>query len=100
MKTLFIMRHVGFTRNFESVLVELARRGHSVHVAFEQRERSAESLVIERLARDNPTLTYGWTPRRDREAHYWADLATGFRESLDYLFYLDPRYDNAPKLRA
>ena len=31
MRILFVFRHGGYVRNFESLLVELAERGHEVH---------------------------------------------------------------------
>ena len=38
MKVLFIARHFTYFRNFESVIAELAERGHQVHLAADREE--------------------------------------------------------------
>ena len=102
MRILFFIRHAGYIRNFESTLRALAERGHRLHVAFDgSRElfRVGEGTsAIERLAESHPGLTYGTTP--DRDGDPWQVFAVRLRHSLDYLRYLEPPYENAPKLRA
>ena len=39
LRVLFSMRHLGFFRMYESVVRELARRGHAVHLVFDRGER-------------------------------------------------------------
>src|SRR3954471_14550337 len=88
------MRSSGSVRNFEAVLDELGRRGHRVHLAFELAREQAE--VADRLAARHPTITHGRAPaRKDR----WGPLAHRLRSLLDALRYLEPLYDEAPKLR-
>ena len=71
MRVLFVLRHEGYRRNFEWLLRELENRGHETAVVFEPRVgRSAA-----RLSR--------------RTLRYW----------LDYVPYLAPEYDRAPRLR-
>ena len=97
MKILFLARHFTYFRNFESVIRELAARGHRVHLAAEREESFGGREMIDRLLAQYPGLSAGWTPERgDR----WALLATKVRLSIDYLRYLDPAYDTTPKLRA
>ncbi|MGI8441118.1 MAG: hypothetical protein ACR2NV_13160 [Thermoleophilaceae bacterium] len=102
MKVLFFIRHAGYIRNFESTLGGLAERGHRVHVAFDgSRELfrvGQGTSVIERLAEGHPGLSYGTTP--DRESDPWHVFSVRLRHSIDYLRYLEPPYENAPKLRA
>lgn len=102
MKVLFFMRHAGFVRNFESTLRLLAERGHEVHVAFDGSSgfyRLGEGTsIIERLAGEHERLTFGPAPERGDDP--WFSLSTRLRRSTDYLRYLEPPYEDAPKLRA
>ncbi len=54
--------------------------------------------MVERLAARYPKVTVGWTPGRQTGA--WADLGRKLRLGIDYLRFLDPRYDHAPRLRG
>ncbi len=96
------MRHAGFVRNFESTLRLLAERGHDVHVAFDRDNafyRLGEGTsIIERLAAEHERLSFG--PGPDRDDDPWFSLSTRLRRSIDYLRYLEPPYEDAPKLRA
>ena len=96
MKYLFFARHFTYLRNFESVLRELAERGHQVHVAAERDEEFGGRAMIDRLASDYPGITAGWAPER---ADQWYRLATKLRLTLDYLRYLEPAYESTPRLR-
>src|SRR5688572_27242407 len=99
MKLLFLMRHSGYVRNFESTLRLLCDRGHAVHVAFQGTVKYAQldpPDTAQQLAAAHPTFSLGMAPRgveggglRGRE----------LRLGLDYLRYLEPEYDQAPKLR-
>lgn len=99
MKVLFLMRHPGYVRNFESVLSELARRGHDVHLAFERQKLRwlADADPLEGLARHSDRITFIPAPRLGRTG--WRKLATGVRACDDYLRYRQPEYANASKLR-
>jgi hypothetical protein len=61
MKLLFVMRHAGFVRNYESTLRQLGAEGHSVHIAIELIERNKRNEVGfgERLMREFPSITMG-----------------------------------------
>ncbi len=38
MRILFLARHYGYLRNYESAILELARHGHEVHLAADREE--------------------------------------------------------------
>jgi hypothetical protein len=97
MKILFIARHFTYFRNYETVIAELARRGHRLHLAAEREEDLGGREMVERLAREHESVSFGWVPGRDDG---WAAFATKLRMTLDYLRYLDPAYAGAPRLRA
>lgn len=100
MRILFVMRHSGFVRIFESTLRMLCGRGHRVHLAFLSEDRHwlvdttdlARQLTLEFPDR----FTRGMAPVRDDS---WTALGRELRGSLDYMRYLAPRYRNASKLR-
>src|SRR5262245_3000966 len=96
MKILFFARHFTYLRNFESVLVELARRGHRIHVAAEHEDALGGTTLVERLTREHPGITVGLAPRR-RDRHY--SLAVKLRFGIDYLRYLEPAYAEMPRLK-
>ena len=97
MKLLFIARHATYFRNYDSVLRDLAGRGHRVHLAVEQADKFGGERVAERLAAECPGLTFGFVP--ERHADRWSGVARRLRLGLDYLRYLDPFYDTAPLRR-
>ena len=100
MKVLFVMRHSGYVRNFESTLRMLCERGHRVHLAFQidgpHRLLDAHD-VAQQLANQFERFSRGTIPTREDS---WAYLARDVRATLDYLRYLGPQYSDAPKLRA
>jgi hypothetical protein len=98
MKVLFLPRHFSYLRLFESVIVELADRGHAIHLSADREESLGGARMVERLASQYPNVTIGWTPGRESGA--WFDLAKKLRLGIDYLRYLDSRYANAPRLRG
>lgn len=100
MRILFVMRHSGYVRNFESTLRLLASRGHAVHLAFQN--PVAHPLldatdVAGQLEAEYPSFSRGAIPVRDDA---WGHAARDLRVSLDYLRYLEPTYADAPKLTA
>ena len=99
LEILFIMRHSGFVRNFESTLRMLCERGHRVHVAFLNDDRHwlvDTTNVAQQLCNELPA-SRGTAPVRDDA---WGVLGRELRGTLDYLRYLAPRYRDAPKLRS
>lgn len=97
-KILFLTRHFSYLRLFESAIAELAERGHTIHLSADREESLGGAGLVERLAARYPGVTVGWTPGRSSGA--WSDLARKLRLGTDYLRFLDPRYDTAPRLRG
>ena len=98
MKILFIARHFTYFRNYDSVVRELARRGHRIHLAVEQHEALGGRQAVEALAREYPSVTFGELPVRSADNQL--ELAQRLRRGLDYLRYLERFYDGMPLLRA
>jgi hypothetical protein len=98
MKVLWVMLHPGSVRNFESTLRHLAERGHHVRVEFGGRAKLNEGPMLDRITRDWPAIVFDYAPpRAERD---WALFASTLRCHVDYLRYVHPRYDRAPRLRA
>ncbi len=98
MRILFLGRHYTYFRNFDSVLRELGRRGHTVHLAVERDESFGGLALVQRLADEYPGITYGEGPVRDGDDD-WGWAASRLRLGLDYLRYQHRLFDSAPKLR-
>jgi hypothetical protein len=95
---LFVMRHAGFVRNYESTFRRLLVRGHRVHVAYQVfRRKHGETVLPERLAQEFSGFTYGMAPQRTLDE--WGATASLLRIFVDYLRYLDSRYRHASALR-
>ena len=97
MRILFVARHFTYFRNYDLALRELARRGHTIHLAVEKREAQGGQQAVEALAREHAGITFGDVP--DRPDQEWADLARRLRLGLHYVRYLDAAYDDASLLR-
>ncbi|MBI4886449.1 MAG: hypothetical protein HY824_05115 [Acidobacteria bacterium] len=99
MKILFLARHFAYLRNFESVIVECASRGHDVHLAVEREETLGGRGMVERIAARFPNVTIGRYPLRHRRRED-GELLRNLRLGTDYLRFLDARYDRTPHLRT
>jgi hypothetical protein len=97
-KILFVARHFTYFRNFESVIRELAARGHELHLAADREEQLGGRAMVDRLSAELPNVTVAFTPPR-QDARLF-ELATALRLSADYFRYLDPAYADAPAIRA
>ena len=98
MKILFAALHHAYYRNFESVVRELAARGHAVHLTADEPESLGGRELAERLAAEYPSVTWGQLPSLEEEP--WFDAARRMRESLDYVRVLDRRYPDKLRLRT
>ena len=99
MRVLFVMRHAGYVRNFESTLRMLCERGHRVHLALQGTPRIAQldpHDIARQLAEQYRSFSNGVAPPRTDE---WSLVGRELRVGLDYLRYYGPEYRNAPKLR-
>lgn len=98
LRVLFVLRHPGYVRNFESAVAALASRGHRVTLLFEREDKPGEL---------SPVLVARLTARPEVDAGFlaiekvpWSALAMLARTSLDYLRYLDPAFQQAEAFRA
>jgi len=99
MKILFSTSSFGFLRNFQSTVRMLAERGHEVHLLAERGDTVEGQTMADALVAEHPgRISCSILPTSRHRL--WYALGAGLRASLDYWRYLDPRWDNAPKLRA
>jgi glycosyltransferase involved in cell wall biosynthesis len=97
-RVLFVLRHPGYVRNFETAIASLARRGHRVSLLFEREDKQGERSgeLVARLCEESPVdaaiVSIGGAP--------WSALAMLVRTTLDYLRYLDPTFQQADAFRA
>src|SRR5262249_55190267 len=99
-KILFLMRHSGYIRNFESTLRMLCDRGHTVQLACQSAEPHAlldPDDVAQQLSDEYQRFSRVTITQREDA---WGRVARDLRLSLDYLRYLTPTYRNTPKLLA
>ena len=97
MKILFSALHFANLRNYESVVRLLAERGHRVHLIAEEPETFGGQALVERLAAEHPTVSWGWAPSPSEEP--WFSFAQKVRFALEYVRFLGPEYAQAQKLR-
>lgn len=95
MRIVFVLRHSGFVRNFDTALRLLAKAGHQIEIVFMIHRPDAE--LAEKMAADYPNVSFGYGPSRSGR---WTTLAHTLRFGLDYFRYLAPVYRDATKLRA
>ena len=97
MRILFLARHYTYFRNFEAVLRQLAQRGHLLHLVVERGDTLGGVAMVEALAAEFPSITYGEAP--SRAADEWSWVVQRLRLGLDHLRYQHPLFDSAWKLR-
>lgn len=100
LRILVVMRHGGYVRNYDSVLRELAERGHDLTVAFEAPKAKllGETGALLELIAEHPHVRQIVLPSlKGSRPHR---RARGLRLALDYLRYLGPRFRDAAALRA
>jgi len=96
---LFLGRHYTYFRNFDSVIRELASRGHRIHLVVERGDPEGLGGIklVEAIAADHPAVTHGEAPGRTDDR--WAWTAGRLRLGIDYLRYQQSLFDRSPKLR-
>jgi len=97
MRILFCLRSTVYARNFESTLRMLAERGHDVHIVAERHWADSDDLV-RRLCDGYPAIRYSEPPIVPFNA--WSFFGSELRAGMDYLRYLGPDFEGAPKLRV
>jgi hypothetical protein len=98
-RVLFFVDRPGVLRQFASLVTELAARGHDVHLALRSEPDEDQQPQVERLVGASPHVTSGPAPARDRRDG-WRPVAWAVRALGDLARYAQPRYANAPTLRA
>ncbi|HEY3158459.1 MAG TPA: hypothetical protein VGJ78_05810 [Vicinamibacterales bacterium] len=93
---LFAVSSPEFLRYFDSTMEALVQRGHHVSVAVnwlrERKKARLDELILE------PRIEVaGVIPKR---GDLWTPLARAVRGTMDFARYLDPRFAEAPALRA
>jgi hypothetical protein len=96
-KVLFCAVHFAYYRNFESVIAELAERGHHVHLAADEAESMGGLSLVQRLAERYERVTFGFAPSLDAEP--WFRLARKIRGASDYIRFHDPEFASFRKTR-
>ena len=96
MRILFVGRRFTYFRNFDSVLRELASRGHSIHLVVERETEEGRPLV-EKLMSEYPNISAGLAPGRVADDWSWID--SRLRHGLEYLRYQHSLFDDTPMLR-
>jgi len=96
----FSLLHPGYLRHYGQPIRLLAEQGHRVHVALGRLEKDpGDFRLIEQLAAESANVTYSLAPAR-RRRDGWRRLAWLVRALTDLARYGDPRYADAPALRA
>jgi hypothetical protein len=99
LRILFSLLHAGYLRHYGRPIRLLAARGHEVHVALAQLEKDpADARLVEELAAECPTVTYGLAPVRAQEDG-WRRIAWLVRALADVSRYAHPRYTGSSALR-
>jgi hypothetical protein len=89
-RILFAALHNGYYRNLDSVVEELARRGHTIYLGAEREDSSfGGQPIVERLTAAYGNVTCGRTAVRDEASLF---LPAKLRFAIDYLRYLEPAY--------
>ena len=82
---------------FQSVLGELAARGHEVTVAIhEEREIGWRDRLLDEVTGGAVAAEQAVSPRADR----WLELSADIRSSLDLMQFLGPRFNETYRARA
>ena len=93
LRILFSMRNYWYVRHFESVISELASRGHNLHLLAERptNEQAPDwHEAAAALAASTPGVTFESAPRADEDD--WYDLRLMLRLGLDYARFMRPEY--------
>jgi hypothetical protein len=99
LKILFAALHNGYYRNLDSVVAELARRGHEIYLGAERPDSAfGGQPIVDALAATYANVAHGRVAARDQESLF---LPAKIRFALDYLRYLEPMYScSGLRLRA
>jgi hypothetical protein len=97
MKILFFGRRFTYFRNFDTVVRELASRGHVIHLAVERETEEGRPLVEGLVAEYPNNISVGVAPGRTDDD--WSWVVSRLRPGLEYLRYQHKLFDDTPMLR-
>ena len=98
MRVIFSTEPASGLLNHLGVVRELAARGHDVTVAV---HGDMDMPVLERLAADSPRIVLEQAPPPSTDARRrWVALAADVRSSLDFLTFLDERFNDTYRARS
>jgi hypothetical protein len=96
-RVLFLVETPLSLTSYQSVVRELAHRGHEVVIGIHQdREIGWRDRLLAEISGPNVTVERAVTPVPDR----WLELAADIRSSLDLLQFLAPRFNETYRERA
>ena len=95
LKLMFIVGSAEYIRYFDSTMTLLMDRGHEVSIGV-NRLRERKQARLEGLE-DTRVRTVGVIPKR---LDLWTPMARAVRGTFDFVRYLQPRFADAPALRA
>jgi hypothetical protein len=97
-RILFAAPYFSHYRNYDSVIRDLAARGHQLHLTADEPESMGGQALVERLSAEHPAqVTWGFAP--SLTSWRWSPTASRLRRALEYVRFLDPTYDEMPKYR-
>ena len=97
MKILFVMDSPEYLRFYDTVIEELAARGHAVALGvISRREKKPVGLEGLHAYADRAAILGVVPPHEGR----WGAIAFGVRATMDFVRFLHPRFANAHALRA
>jgi hypothetical protein len=103
MRIVFFMRNVGYIRNFEWVMRNLAAKGHQIRILFDNRKmlrsEQAADAYLDTLCQENPNITFDHLVPPNPPESILVVAARRVRLAQDYLRYLEPAFDAADKPR-
>jgi hypothetical protein len=99
LRMLVVLRALNMDRITEGFLRCALERGHTVHVALENRKAGPTTegdSLFDLLASEYPEFSYDGLPRRSEP---WLYPATRLRSAIDYVRYFEPEFATAETLR-
>ncbi len=97
MKILFMMLHPGYMRYYYTTIRALARRGHTIHLAFDSPNKQSGDRLPESLQQEFHGQIQIERPPKIRG--YWKSLSLSIVWGMDYVRYLTPEFKDADRLR-
>jgi hypothetical protein len=98
MRVLFLMDSPEYLRFYDTVLDELAARGHTVSIAVNsQSAKKPVGLAGLQAMHGDRVQVLGVVPER---GGLWQEIGHSLRATMDFVRFLHPTFANAPTLRA